>query len=226
MAIRKSSLQARNKKIASRLNEYGIDEAVQNIHVLDETQFHYVPLDKVAERLLILLGIAYTAYNFMETERVMDWLKKERLWKSVSEKEKEFLRTPDPDEEWKQHLSWRFEGAYMLAWTLNKVSLKPDPARECLKDQIDEFAHSIPIVGSSTEKFFSELSYRSLTEIIDESIFYEMVIRYLVDIKVQHKENTSQVQHQASFERHFVLKWVTNFKTETGWDEISSSIKE
>lgn len=216
----KKSLQSRNKKLAARLKQNGIDETIQNIHVLDETQYDFVLPFEAAERLLILLAIAYTAYNFEESEKVMDWLKNENLWKSVSEKEKEFLRNPDPEQEEKQQLSWRFEGAYLLAWALEKVHPDAEPGRECDEERVNAFVSHIPAVGTSTQDFFEDLFYRSRYEIVDEFLFYEMTTRYFRDIEVQHKENTSQVHPQASFEHHLVLHWLCH--AESDWDATTS----
>src|SRR4028119_124125 len=94
----KKSLHLRQERLENRLASYGLDDALSDIRLFDETQYTFVHPNQAAERLLILLGVAYAAYNFGESEKVMNWLKNENIWQAVSEKEKSFLRNPDPEE--------------------------------------------------------------------------------------------------------------------------------
>ena len=217
------SLQLRKEKLETRLRRFGLDNTIKEPVFFDETKYSYVHPRQAAERLLILLAVSLTAYNFDESEKVMDWLKREELWKSVSAKEKEFLRNPDPEDDEKQNLSWRFEGAYMLAWTLKKVSSSPEPGSECKEEQVNEFLKTVPTVGSFTEKFFLRLSFRPLFEILDENLFYETATVYFRNLVAQDKENTSQVHAKASFERNLVLNWLRQSGDKSDWDAISSS---
>ncbi|MBC7830112.1 MAG: DUF4272 domain-containing protein [Chitinophagaceae bacterium] len=220
------SLQLRKEKLETRLREFGLDSTIRESIAFDETQYSYPAPHLSAERLLILLAVSFTAYNFDESEKVMDWLKKEQLWKSVSAHEKEFFRDPDPGEDEKQRLSWRFEGAYILAWALKMVSSSAEPGTECSKEQVNAFLQAVPTVGSSTEGFLSALHYRSLPEVLDENLFYETATVYFREIVVRDKENTSQVHAKASFERHLALSWLRNAAEQPDWDTAAMNIND
>jgi hypothetical protein len=217
-----TSLQLRKEQFEERLKEYELDNPISDIASFDQTQHSYIDHTEAAQRLLVLLAVAFTAYNFNQSEKVMDWLKKEQLWKSVSDKEKEFFRHPDPSDEDKQNLSWRFEGAYMLAWSLNKVHSAPAPESECTEQQVNEFLKHVPAVGSATEGFFSALRYRPLAEILDEALFYSIAEEYFRDLVIEDKENTSPVHAKACNERHLVLSWLINPGEKTTWDSLSN----
>ena len=75
------SLRIRKDKFEERLNKYELDNTITNLDFFDHTQYSYVDPTETAERLLILLAVSFTAYNFSQSEKVMDWLKKEELWK-------------------------------------------------------------------------------------------------------------------------------------------------
>ena len=218
-----TALQKRKDKLKVRVEQYGLENIEYAVTLFDETQYQFVEPSQAAERLLILLAIAFTAYNFDESEKVMDWLKKEELWKSVSPNEKEFFRNPDPGDEEKQNLSWRFEGACILAWALEKVSTAPDPGSECGQELVSEFLQSIPPVGSATGKFFAGLKFRRLPDIIDERLFYEIAAKYFKTIVIQDKENSSQVHSKASVERYLALKWLMSSKDKVDWDTITGN---
>jgi len=212
------SLEIRKAKLEERLKKYELDNIITDIASFDETQYNYVDPIEAGERVFILLAIAFTAYNFDQTEKVMDWLKKEELWKSVSEKEKEFFRNPDPSDEEKQLLSFRFEGAFILAWSLDKVRSAPQPESECNEEQVNEFLKQVPAIGSATDDFFAGLRYRSLPEVLDETCFYENATAYFKNIVTEDKENTSPVHSRASFERHLALNWLRKGGDKSYWD--------
>ena len=214
------SLQARKDKLGERLRRYELDNILSDPELFDHTKYNYIDPTKAAERLLILLAVSFTAYNFGESEKVMNWLKTEELWQSVSDKEKEFFRDPDPSDEEKKVLSWRFEGAYVLAWCLEKIEFAPKPEAECGQQQVAEFFDQVPAIGTNTAEFFDDLRYRSLHEIVDESLFYQVTEKYFRDLAKKDKENTSSVHAKACVERFRVLTWLTSDKPD--WDLTGS----
>ena len=222
----KKSLQLRKERLENRLVSYGLDNTISDIALLDESQYTFVHPAQAAERLLILLGVAYAAYNFGESEKVMNWLKNENIWQAVSEKEKDFFRNPDPEEQEKQSLSWRFESAYILAWCIKKVSSPADPGTECKEDQVNEFLKHVPPVGSSAEGFFTTLKYIPLSDIHDEFLFYKIATAYFENIRLKDKENTSQVNIKSCFERYAALSWLESSGTGSDWDAITTQTEK
>lgn len=215
------SLELRKSKFEKRLRTYVLDNTIIDAGSFDETKYSFVTPAVAGERLLILLAVAFTAYNFDQSEKVMDWLKKEQLWKSVTEKEKEFFRDPDPSDQEKQDLSWRFEGAFILAWSLARIPNAPLPESECTEQQVSEFLEQVPPIGSPTEEFFEELEFRSFAEILDESLFYQIATAYFQTIVKEDKENTSPIQEKACLQRWLALKWLRN-ALESDWDSITN----
>ena len=211
----------RKENIEARLKLHGIDDfLIIDLSHLNTNAYDFATPEEAAQRLFILLAISFTAYNFDESEKIMDWLKKENLWKAVSEKEKEFFRDPDPGEDEKRNLSWRFEGAYVLAWALQKIDLPPNPSDECNEEQVKEFLSVIPAIGSSTEIFFKNLRFRPLGEILDETLFAELTTAYFHDLHVTDKANTSTLHARAVYERLLALNWLRRFNGNSDWDKV------
>lgn len=213
-------LEQRKSRLQERLEKYNLDADDLDDARFDPSEYDFVDPVEIANRILILLAVAVTAYNFDESEKVMDWLKKEQLWTSTSENEKLFFRDPDPSDELKQTLSWRFEAAYMLAWALEKVQLNAHPSRECGEPLVADFMLRVPPVGTTTDDFFEDLEFRSPAEIIDESIFYDNTTAYFKAIEKDQKENTSPLHQKACIQRQLALKWIVSGDAE-GWDEIT-----
>lgn len=214
------SLQLRKNQLVERLRIYELDNTITELDSFDPANYNLINPTEAGERLLILLAISFAAYNFDESEKVMNWLKKEELWQSVSEAEKQFFRDPDPSHEEKQKLSWRFEAAYMLAWCLGKVSSPPRPESECSEEQVSEFLQQVPSMGSPTSEYFDRLGYRSLSEILAETLFYQVAKIYFKTLVSEDKENTSSVHAKACSERFKVLSWLTQENHD--WDSIGA----
>ncbi|HUR11776.1 MAG TPA: DUF4272 domain-containing protein [Flavitalea sp.] len=211
---------SRIESVINRLKSHHVDEKFfPGISAL-ENKADVLPAETIARRLLVLLAASFTAYNFDGVEKVTDWLKRENVWASASEKEKLFFRDPAPPETEKQQLSWRFEAAYILAWALQKVSGRPDASRELPETGVKEFLLSIPAIGTPVEEFLRKAKLRSLDEIIDEKLFYESAVRSLNDQQENDLENSTSIHPMATFERYFALCFITNGNT-ISWDELT-----
>ncbi len=185
-----------------------------------EKNYDAVTPTAAGERLLTLLAVSFAAYNFDDAEKTMDWLKTSEVWKSVSEKEKAFFRDPAPTETEKQELSWRFEGAYMIAWTLQLVDELPDPSGELAQTHVKQFLINIPPVGKPINDFLKHLKYRALPAIIDEKLFYESCMLWFSHQRKADLENSTSVNPRAAFERYPALAYVLLGK-KLGWDELT-----
>lgn len=214
------SLQQRKDRFIKRLGTYELDNTITDLDSFDPTKYNYIDPGEAAERLLVLLAVSFTAYNFDESEKVMNWLKKEDLWAAVSDNEKLFFRNADPSDEETQKLSWRFEGAYMLAWCLSKVSSPPRPESECSEQEVSEFLQNIPSIGGPTGEFFSGIGYGSKSEVLDEMLFYQTAQAYFRNLVKEDKEKTSSIHAKACHERRQVLSWLVNDTSESSWDFI------
>ena len=218
--ISAASLQKRIALLEERLNHYGIDKHDLSFINNPNLALQQVTSCQAAQRMMALLGVSLTAYNFDESDRVMEWLKKEELWRETSTVEKEFFRSPDPTEEYKAGLSWRFEAAYEFAWILDAVIVSAEPTRECNEKHANDFFNHVPSVGSPAQDYCLDAHFRSMEEITDEYAFYENIHAYIDDMFVNRKENTSGIHARACYQRLAALRWVVGYKGKTDWDEM------
>lgn len=216
-----TSIEKQKQAINKRLAEYGIfDFNEPSIVYPVEQGINLATPVEAASRMLVLLTVAFSAYSFNETDKLTDWIKKEDLWKAVSEKEKEFFRSPDPSEETKAALSWRFECAYMLAWALQIVETLPDPMEECSEELVKEFLSNTPGIGNTTNEFFRHLQFRPYSEMVNEYLFYTTASAYFIDIHEKDLANTSSINERAAYERGLILQWLLGLNGKD-WDLLS-----
>jgi hypothetical protein len=181
--------------------------------------------EEAAARLLILLSVAFSASNASETDKIADWLKREEIWPVASETEKFFLREDGAGDDELAKLSFRFEGAYMLAWALELVPEQPDPAAECDPELVGDFFANVPPLLAETNALFDDLAFRRVNAVHDEYLFYKMARLYSNHIKTADKENTSNVHQAAAMERFLVLEWLFN-EQDPDWDELPALLED
>jgi hypothetical protein len=210
--------QARLNRLHKRMQAYGIEDAPLD-PLPGSIQMLAISPEESAARLLALLSLSLAASNFEEADKISNWLKKEDLWQDVSENEKLFLRSPQVSDEDKAKRSFQFEGAYMLAWTLDRVPTTPDPSEECDMQLVGEFFQNIPPPGSPTGNLFEDPHYIRLIPIHDEYLFYFATQSYYKSVILADKENSSSIHQQAAFQRWLVLEWLCN-PVHNSWDEV------
>ena len=216
-----NTLAKRKQQLEERLKSHHIEEKFfPSDDSYGEKNYDTVPPEAAAHRLLTLLAVSFAAYNFDDAEKTMDWLKTIGVWKSVSEKEKAFFRDPAPADMVKQELSWRFEGAYLIAWCLQQVEDLPDPSGELSEKHVRQFLQSVPPVGKPVDDFLEGLKFRALPAIIDEKLFYESCMLWFAHQRKADLENSTSVNPRAAFERYPALAYVLLGK-KLGWDELT-----
>ena len=221
-----NTLAKRKQDLEDRLKSHFIEEKFfPSPDSYAEKNYEPVSAEAAAARMLILLAVAFAAYNFDDAEKAMDWLKTNAVWKAASEKEKEFFRDPAPADTVKQELSWRFEGAYMISWCLQLVEDLPNPGSELSENHVRQFLQKTPPVGKPANDFLKKLKFRALPAIIDEKLFYESCMLWFGHQRKADLENSTTVNPRAAFERYPALAFVLMGK-KLGWDELTEEEEE
>lgn len=217
-------LQDRKSRIENKLKKYGIPK--YEIKHLPYLQFHkdsfQLPQD-VAKRALVLYALAHASHGQIAKYKAKRWLKKEALWGSLTQEEERFLNTFFPEEKEIMMYSWSIEAALVLNWTIN--------SKEHLSQIVEEFSlantkstlSSIPAIGSNTQSYISNASYRPFTEIFEENILNELVTSYFRDLFLSKEPDFTQINSGLSFERHKALNWVRQFSGIKEWEHIDTS---
>jgi len=220
----KSISKTRWDNLRQRMIVYGIQDVPLTSIPENKTEILKGP-EEAAGRLLMLLAVAFSASNSTEADKIADWLKREEVWQIASENEKSFFRELNLTDEEQAKLSFRFEGAYMLAWALGQVEVFPDPSSECDAELVGDFFANIPPLLGETNSLVEDAQYKKLQSIHDEYLFYLMANRYFRHIKTTDKENTSNVHMAAAYERFLVLEWLLN-PADLEWDETILSLQD
>jgi hypothetical protein len=223
-------LRERKLRLEARLIDYGIrNYRISHLSDLDLTawEFH-TPFDAGC-RMMVLYAMAYSASNLDDRELIIDWLKREDIREKVSPYEKEFLSDPHPDERMLIDLSYRLEGALTLGWCLKMVDSLPRLDDKHSGHAIDEFVQNVPQPGDSLQVFLSQLEFRDMVEVYEETLINEFATTYFRDLLFTGKSDATDIDRYISLERHTTLNWLRKFGAKENaspaelWDETDTS---
>lgn len=219
-----AELKSRKKKLEARLIALGIKNyRVSHLPYLDYSKVDFQSPYDVGCRLIILDAISYSVQNLKDRPKIIEWLKKEKLWGKVSSNESSFLKQKKPNEDTLIDLSWRIESFFLLGWVLNLFDNLHDITQETTEEEIEVFVSSVPELGAETKDFLTTLKFRPLDEIYEENLLNELATTYFRDLMFNDKSDETQINRIVSFERHQTLNWVRKFQGINEWDDTDTS---
>ena len=212
MTTLKVTLQRRKIRIEERLKTHGISEtSISFLRYLMFDEKEFATPYEVGCRIIIIYAIAFTIEEQTKKQSVVDWLKRESIWEKVGYREAQYLEGNETEEEQINDFSWQMEGAYILAWTLNLIKEPPSPKVPVDEKQIEHFCSTVPPLGTKLGDFLGNLNFRKTEEIFEENIFYELTTAYFRDLLFSGKEDSTEINRIAAFERHKALNWLRRY---------------
>ncbi|MBT1700279.1 DUF4272 domain-containing protein [Fulvivirgaceae bacterium PWU4] len=155
----------RKQKTEALLKESGIPYIDHLPTVEEEFEVRLRTPEEIAKRILILTYLNYAAEEDSKQD-IIDFLKTERLWDSVSGEEKLLFEKDRLTDQDKINISWRSESIWALLWTINKVDQLDLPTDEV---NIADIVDRLPEFMNSSVDFIKSSTIRSVSEILDQS---------------------------------------------------------
>ncbi|MDQ0783222.1 hypothetical protein QF044_003076 [Chryseobacterium sp. W4I1] len=173
--------------------------------------------EEIARRLTVLAVTNLTAFDAIDPEEAIDYLKNCDLWEHTTPAEKDFLT--EPTEQKKAQESWKCECIWVLLWALKKVDTLPFPDELC--DLNDIPAENYPVGGDIDPNDFINAPHelRSKSEILDAADLYYRYDWACVDARINNIEMTT-VDPGIVYERHYALNWLITYMDQD-WDDVS-----
>jgi hypothetical protein len=185
--------------------------------VEEENEVQIRTAHEIAERVLILVYLAYVSEVSDERGNVIDFLKTNSLWDKVSPDEKELYQKEELTDQEAVNISWRSEAIWLLLWTINKVDKLELPKEQVV---INEIVSRLPEFLTDPKEFIETATIRPTTEILDISdLTYRL---HWAARNADLNEQTIPVNLSSSIimERHYAINWVTYYAEE--WDEVTT----
>ncbi|CAZ97400.1 DUF4272 domain-containing protein [Zobellia galactanivorans] len=192
-----------------------INEHLPHIEAEEDTTLR-APKE-IAQRVSVLATTNMVAFNVIEAEDAIEYLKTYHLWELLTPKEKSFLENPTDDK--KTQETWKCEGIWVLMWALGVVEDIGYPDKMCDLNQIPFEKYPIG-EGKDPNTFINSFSKsRTKTEILDANDLYYRMDWTCVDARLNGHE-LNGLNPGVVYERHYALNWLVNYMDQE-WDDIS-----
>lgn len=209
--------EQRKKQIEKYLKSLNIPFIDHLPLIEEESEVKIRDAKEIAERILILVYLAYVSEVPDERETVIDFLKTKLLWDKVSPDEKDLFQKEDLTDQETANISWRSEAVWLLLWTINKVNKLELPTGQI---EICEIVSRLPKFLTDTKEFIDTAIVRPTTEILDVSDLIYRLHWATRNANLNNQPMPANLDLSIIMERHYAINWVTYYADE--WDEIST----
>lgn len=153
-----------------------------------------------------------------ESKELFEWLvKKYGVEEYLTDKEKEIFQLKGTEQD-AIDMMWKYEGFWVLMWSLGFVEELDFPTKTCDTQFITE------LVGSyeNVDEIIANSKLRNIEQILDEA---DLIYRYdwnCVDAILNNKEADSGLDYEVVVERHRALNWLIECTDAEDWDNVAA----
>ena len=186
-------------------------------------------VSEIAKRTAVLLLIAGYACDVLDNKNLSEsrefFYKKfmqYNVFKCLTPKEKDFFDCEYPAKKDAISMSWCYESAYALLWTMSMTNSMYFPDKTCSEGSVSFLLAKCVSITDFTDR----ASMRPVKEILDEC---DLIYRYhwaIVDAWLHTRKFPGGLNGDVVFERHKALNWVLNYGVvgdkPAEWDDVTT----
>lgn len=185
--------------------------------VEDESEVKIRTGQAIAERILVLVYLAYISEVPDQRETVIDFIKTNLLWEKISPDEKVLFQKSDLTAQESSNISWRSEAVWLLLWSINKVEKLALPTEQI---EINEIVSRLPKFLTDPTAFIKTAKVRPASEILDISDLMYRLHWAARNAQLNNQPMPANLDLSIVMERHYAINWVTFYAE--AWDEITT----
>jgi hypothetical protein len=170
---------------------------------------------QVAVRTIILQGVVSVAAG-VDPGPVVEWFRKQRLWRSVTPEERAFLTATAPAEEDCRRLGWHAEAEWALLWAIGKVEALGLPTHLCDSRRICR--EIMPALGSDVTGFIASAQMRPPGLLLAEDDRTYDLWCYAQGARRKCKPLPDDLDLSVLYERRYAFEWLDGADK---WDNVT-----
>jgi len=164
----------------------------------------------VAKRIVCLTAIAVHGESPPDFDAIA-FLKEHKVWGFVSPKEKAFLEAKDLPAKELSVMTWRYEAAWALLWSLGKVDEIGFPDKQCDAQIV------LKNVLENSDELIKTAKLRDASEILDQNdLLYRCY--WLARQSARTGKPLKEISQSVVYERLYAFNWLTRYMRKK-WDE-------
>lgn len=169
---------------------------------------------QIAVRTVILQGVVAVAAE-VDPEPIIEWFHRQRIWRSVTPEERDFLKTPAPARAHCNRFGWHQEAQWTLLWVIGKIESLGLPTRCCdTRRLVDEI---IPPLGADIDDFVDSAKVREPGVLLAED---DRTYDLWCSAQKAHRQGKlpADLNWNVLYERRYAFEWLDGMQ---GWDEVT-----
>jgi hypothetical protein len=170
---------------------------------------------EIAVRALILQGVVAVACE-VEPGPIIDWLREQGIWRSVTPEERAFLQSASPTKDQRNKFGWHQEAECALLWAISKVDSLGLPTSGCdSRRLVDEI---IPPLGSDIGEFVSSAELRPPGVLLAEDDRTYDLWCYANSARSKGEPLPKDLNWSVLYERRYAFEWLDGGQP---WDAVT-----
>ena len=170
---------------------------------------------QIAVRTLILQGVVCAGLD-INASSIVEWLREQRIWRSVTPDEKALLLNPNRSvKECKRH-GRHTEAEWTLLWAIGKVEVLGLPTCKC--DLRQMFEDIVPRFGSDITGFLATANLRSPGELLAEDDRTYNLWCYANGARRRGEALPDDLDLSVLYERRYAFEWLDGMEA---WDDVT-----
>ncbi len=171
----------------------------------------------VAARCVVLNGVVAAGFK-QPRDKIVTWLRQQKLWCAVSPNEAAFLQSDNPDSQQMVDAMWRTEALHALLWCLARMPVLSTPTERC---DLNLTLQALPGLYADTAEFISSARLRDGTTIENQLGAIYHAHWEVRDAQINQRPIPNGYHAGAVYERHYAYNWLTGYCRQD-WDGIST----
>ena len=185
-------------------------------HIAED--FEIMSSQEVGVRTLVLFAIWMLSCTETPRNEVIQWIKSNNLWDSLSPNELTFVEANPATKKQLINFSWHTERLHVLSWALGIIT-KLASAYE--QSDINALEKTLSLVNYNAKPFLKTVQLRDETEIIEASDEIEKHHWEARNSKIHDCQPKKPVDIEVIQERHHAINWIL-WGREEEWDDVAT----
>jgi len=170
---------------------------------------------QIAVRAVILQGVVAVACK-VDAGPIIEWFHEQRIWRSVTPKERAFLHNLSPTKEQLNQFGWHQEAQWTLLWVIGKVESLGLPTHGCdTRRLVDEII--LPL-GSDIAEFLASAELRPPGVLLAEDDRTYNLWCYAHRARCKGESLPEDLNWSVLYERRYAFEWLDGNQD---WDDVT-----
>lgn len=207
----------RKRRNIDFLNNLGVPTIEHLPCIIDEEKVAIRSINAIVKRIIAIAITAVKAEG-LEMERINQIISQFDAAHYFSPEEIDFLNNPTPSQQDLAKFSWRYEGLWVLLWSLDFIKILELPTDIC------NVGKAVTIIrdADTTDTLIKQANLKSKGQILDQTDLIYRLNWACVESNLKGEDVPANINPGIVYERHYAFNWLISNNNEA-WDDVNTN---